>query len=379
MNNNNKYKILKCKLDQIIKNPNHLDKIIDAVDRTHGLVIHVYQFMKLWILNLYHKGTDIPVIDENIIKMAFRVLKTHHAGPIPTGYNNKIYTKFEKFYNNTYSKLNYDSKIDGVNLSSIIDYQCTDILTNIENNIKMHFCDYVKQFVNGSFKNECYKILEKYTGKQRAEMKTSLRSELNAVKRDLFDNTLASNPKYHEWINKHRSKLFPEETQAFDQSDINDKPQRYMKNMIYMNIELERIEKKMFHFFPLRTELTPKYITIDTKAIIELFIETGKKTYLDNIEGTKEDIWYAFFWMNNNVFDRKQYKFDYMIRTDGFATSLQFIHEDDLLKQQLEKERLKNGKEETKRMTQQIEELILDMGIVLLQVGMIFYKNFIED
>jgi len=32
------------------------------------------------------------------------------------------------------------------------------------------------------------------------------------------------------------------------------KPQKYLKNMIWMNIELEKIEGKMFQFMPLRSD-----------------------------------------------------------------------------------------------------------------------------
>ncbi len=44
------------------------------------------------------------------------------------------------------------NKIDGCNLSQILMYMETDILTNIENNIKMHFISHVNRIVNSSFK-----------------------------------------------------------------------------------------------------------------------------------------------------------------------------------------------------------------------------------
>ena len=41
----------------------------------------------------------------------------------------------------------------------------------------------------------------------------ALRKELNKdlyeIKEDLFNNTLKSNEKYHDWINKHRNNIYP--------------------------------------------------------------------------------------------------------------------------------------------------------------------------
>jgi len=42
--------------------------------------------------------------------------------------------------------------IDGLNLSHILSYIATDMVTNIENNIKLNFVSYVKRFTNSSFK-----------------------------------------------------------------------------------------------------------------------------------------------------------------------------------------------------------------------------------
>ena len=51
-----------------------------------------------------------------------------------------------------------------------------------------------------------------------------------------------------------------------------------------MNIELEKIEGKMYQFFPIQSSIIPNHIQIDTKSVIELLVEKEKKQYLDNIE-----------------------------------------------------------------------------------------------
>ena len=56
--------------------------------------------------------------------------------------------------------------------------------------------------------------------------------------------------------------------------------------MIWMNVELEKIEGKMFQFMPLRTDIVPKYIPIDTKSLVEIFAK-NKNDYLKDIANTK--------------------------------------------------------------------------------------------
>ena len=53
---------------------------------------------------------------------------------------------------------------------------------------------------------------------------------------------------------------------------------------IFMNIYLENISGKMFQFFPLQTNVGFNNIQIDTKQLIDLFIETDQNIYLQDIE-----------------------------------------------------------------------------------------------
>jgi hypothetical protein len=66
-----------------------------------------------------------------------------------------------------------------------------------------------------------------------------LYKELNVVKKDIIENTLVCDPKYHAWISENRYKIVPE---TFDTSyyyDIKIEPYKYLKCMIYMCLELE--------------------------------------------------------------------------------------------------------------------------------------------
>ena len=55
------------------------------------------------------------------------------------------------------------------------------------------------------------------------------------------------------------------------------------------NEAIEKIEGKMYQFFPIQSSIIPNHIQIDTKSIIELLVEKEKKQYLDNVELNKAE------------------------------------------------------------------------------------------
>ena len=155
-----KYRTVKCSIKSIIKKDLDMNILFNAMMRTHKIVIHTYQFLRLWILNKYHNNLNIPLINDDVIKMAFKSLIIESSGPKPKGTNLNLFNEFKLFYESQYKNLNYNNKIDGKNLSQILGYMSIDMLTNIENNVKMHFFKYVKKFVNSSFRIINNTILE---------------------------------------------------------------------------------------------------------------------------------------------------------------------------------------------------------------------------
>ena len=353
-----KYRTMRCSLKSVSKDDFNMNKLSDAMIRTNKIIIHTYQFMRLWILNKYHSKLVIPIINEDLIRMVFKSLVKDSQGPKPKGTNLVYYNEFTEFYNNTYKLLNYGTKIDGVNLSQILNYTATDILTNIENNIKLHFIKYVKKFVNSSFKKANNEILEKCEKGMKTMTRKELNKDLYEIKEDLLNNTLKCNKKYHEWINTHKINIFPTNYINSYEFDIKNEPQKYMKGMIYMCIELEKLEVKSFQFFPLRTDIVGKYIPIDTKSLIELFVDENKNEYLTDIEHKKHELWDKLFKLS--IFKQKEYNFDYRISTDCFSVSIQLIHNSYMVQEQTKKLNMKNKKAEMKEkckdMTQEAKE-----------------------
>ena len=338
-----KYKCIKLPITSILNNKEESKKIFntiqDAVYRTNYITTKTSLLLRLWCLEKYHNGIDIPLIDENTIKMCMKSLILASSGPKPKNNNLLLLNEFKNLHNFTLE--------DGVNLSSILDYYAITILTSIETNIKMHFFDYVNRFINSYFK-VLYK--DEITNK---EFKKQLFKDLYVVKNDILNGTLKANVKFHNWINEYRFKIVPEEFEINYYYDVKATPQKYLKYMIFMNIELEKIEGKMYQFFPLQSSIIPRHIQIDTKSVIELLVDKGKKEYLDNIELNKEFLWDKYFNITQKI---KDYKFDNTIITDGYATSLRFIHNDYIEGEKIKKEKMKKGRKDAKEMTEEEKE-----------------------
>ena len=338
-----KYKCIKLPINSILNNneesQNIFNTIQDAVYRTNYITTKTSLLLRLWCLDKYHNGIDIPFINENTIKMCMKSLILASSGPKPKNNNLLLLNEFKNLHNFTLE--------DGVNLSSILNYYAITILTSIETNIKMHFFDYVNRFINSYFK-VFYK--DEITNK---EFKKQLFKDLYIVKNDILNGTLKANVKFHNWINEYRFKIVPEEFEINYYYDVKATPQKYLKYMIFMNIELEKIEGKMYQFFPLQSSIIPNHIQIDTKSVIELLVDKGKKEYLDNIEVNKEFLWDKFFNITQKI---KDYKFDNTIITDGYATSLRFIHNDYIEGEKIKKEKMKKGRKDAKEMTEEYKE-----------------------
>ena len=338
-----KYKCIKLPITSILNNKEESKKIFntiqDAVYRTNYITTKTNLLLRLWCLEKYHNGIDIPFINENTIKMCMKSLILPSSGPKPKNNNLLLLNEFKNLHNFTLE--------DGVNLSSILDYYAITILTSIETNIKMHFFDYVNRFINSYFK-VFYK--DEITNK---EFKKQLFKDLYVVKNDILNGTLKANVKFYNWINEYRFKIVPEEFEINYYYDVKATPQKYLKYMIFMNIELEKIEGKMYQFFPLQSSIIPRHIQMDTKSVIELLVDKGKKEYFDNIEVNKEFLWDKYFNITQKI---KDYKFDNTIITDGYATSLRFIHNDYIEGEKIKKEKMKKGRKDAKEMTEEEKE-----------------------
>ena len=94
-----KYTVVKIPLSQICTKHLDYNVLYDAADRTNKLVIHVYQFLELWILDKYKKKKSIPPLNDKIICLVFKALSVDSAaGKQPKGISSQYYSEFKDFY-----------------------------------------------------------------------------------------------------------------------------------------------------------------------------------------------------------------------------------------------------------------------------------------
>lgn len=412
------YKTSSFRIDKVKKKNINFEILNSAIDRTHRLTILVQLFLRAFCLWKFSTNTEIPKFTSDVVKMAYKcIMKNDTAGPKPKGDKFDIFDEFEKFHNEIFALWVYDDKnlnfdygsyiempkikkqktvvvehvtndtndskqipyttmadlfnkqlnsikISGKNLGQIIAYNSVQIVTSIENNIKEHYFDHLRKFVNESFKTEHNKISDVFSGKEKIEKQKELKSELTQVKLDLIENTNLSLEKYRKWIIQTRIDILPPNYDISYVHDIMVHPQKYLKYMIKMNQILEENNLKCFQFFPLRTDIVPKHICIDTKALIELFIDENKNEYLLNLDQHREEIWRKIFDMDHKIFKLNNHKFDYSIMTDGYKMSARFIHNDFIEGQQKKKAAITKGRKETQKLNKTLtQEQIKDNKI----------------
>ena len=85
----------------------------------------------------------------------------------------------------------------------------------------------------------------------------------------------------------------------------------YLKGMLYMNEVLEMGGHKLFQPLPLRNNIIPKHIILDTAGLVSLFCteNTKKGELLKNITANQADIWNNFLNLKHPLFKNTHYPF----------------------------------------------------------------------
>ncbi len=123
-----------------------------------------------------------------------------------------------------------------------------------------------------------------------------------------------------------------------------------------MCLEIEKTETKSFQFFPLRTDISPKFIPIDSKSIIEIFVKENKGKILSNIEKYKKKLWSKFVKLNEPIFIQSNYQFDYKIYTNCYSVSIQMLRKDNVESENKKKLNKKNKKSKLKEATKDMNK-----------------------
>jgi len=306
----------------VINYPTHINIINDIVVKVNKIVIHAYQFLKLYLIHLYNNKKEFPTINEDFICYIFIVLTIRKCGS--GGYTDHTMPKqlkeLTKFYNEYYKPLTINDEIIYYDkLNYVLAYEAIDIEKNINVNISEHFIQHLNKYINITLKvkEKRDKITKDNKDlKIRKEKHKEFTQEINKVKKDLTSfNELESDKKYHKWILEQRKLIYGNKKEFEEDNiyyDLKVKPQDYLKSMFYICGELEKVynqikkhnqsikeedkEKKkkqirLFNVVPLRTNIIGKCITLDICCLISNFLDKSLKTDegTEKNENKKED------------------------------------------------------------------------------------------
>lgn len=318
-NDKSAYKTFKIPVKSILHNRDIVQPMINnLVFEINDLMIHTYQFIRLYILNIYHNNQSLPILDETFILYCIKTLgirdnrgkKCKDAVLLET---------LDNFYQTEYQPLLNHAKTNLKNTTFLLPYLATQVHTSLSNNIQEHFIQHFLRFIN--------KTTTKITEDKVILFK---------FKRQLLNCEENTDVMFNEWKHIHLPHIFPDNISKSIYYDVKIKPFDYLKGMLYMNSILEQQENKLFQPLPLRSNIIPKHILLDTACLVSLFCpETDREgnkikkgELLKNIKDNQYDVWNGFLNLNHKIFKNKHYQFHYQMQTDGIGCSLLFIRKD---------------------------------------------------
>ena len=307
------YTTIKTTLKSVLHNHKDVQPVItNLVFEMNDLMIHSYQFIRLYVLKCYNDNQPLPEINEKFILYCIKTLgeKTNSGRKENDPSMLEI---LQKFYDNEYQPLLNHEKTSLKNKSNMIAYLATQLHTSLSNNTQERFIQHFLRFIN--------KTTTKITQDKAVLFK---------FKKQLLECNDETDTIFDEWKTTHLPNILPENIKKSIHYAVKVNPFVYLKGMLYMNAVLEKEEHKLFQPLPLRNNIIPKHIILDTACIVNLFSLEGKtKTELFKaIKENQRDVWNNLLNLQHKTFKNKYYHFHYQLQTDGISCSLLFIRKD---------------------------------------------------
>ena len=312
------YKTLKIPLKTILLNRYTMQPVINnLVFEMNDLVIHTYQFIRLYVLYCYSNNKPLPELNDTFISYCIKTLGTRDNRGKKCK-DTELLETLEEFYKTEYQPLLNHEKTNLKNTTFLLPYLATQIHTSLSNNIQEHFIQHFLRFIN------------KTTTDITEDKQLSFQFKKNLM--ELTD----TNELFNNWKETHIQNIIPENVKKSVYYDVKVRPFEYLKGMLYMNSVLEKQESKLFQPLPLRNNIIPKHIILDTACIINLFCpdkdKNGNKIkkgeLLSNVKDNQNEVWSNLLNLNHRIFKNKYYQFHNQIQTDGISCCLLFIRKD---------------------------------------------------
>ena len=312
-NDKSAYTTIKTTLKSVLHNHKEVQPLINnLVFEMNDLMIHSYQFIRLYVLNCYNNNLPLPEINEKFILYCIKTLGIRDKRGIQSN-DTELLETLQDFYDKEYQPLLNHEKTSLKNKPHILPYLATQLHTSLSNNIQEHFIQHFLRFINKTTNHI-----------------TEDKATLFNFKKLLLECNKGTDTMFDEWKTTHLPNILPNTINKTVHYDVKVKPFDYLKGMLYMNAVLEKEEHKLFQPLPLRNNIIPKHIILDTACIISLFCPTNNKKgeLLKHVKENQHDVWNNLLNLQDKTFKSKHYQFHYQIQTDGISCSLLFIRKD---------------------------------------------------
>jgi hypothetical protein len=254
----------------------------------------------------------LPEINEKFILYCIKVLgeKTNTGRPEK---DTSMLETLQEFYDKEYQPLLNHEKTSLKHKSNMLPYLATQLHTSLSNNTQERFIQHFLRFIN--------KTTTKITEDKAVLFK---------FKKQLLECNEETDMMFDDWKITHLPNILHVNIKKSVHYDVKVNPFDYLKGMLYMNAVLEKEEHKLFQPLPLRNNIIPKHIILDTACIVNLFSLEGKtkSELFKAIKENQHDVWNNLLNLQHKTFKRKHYQFHYQIQTDGISCSLLFIRKD---------------------------------------------------
>lgn len=379
------FRTIKCPLKKVLKNYIIIQPIIEQyVCDLNQMVMVGYEFVKCYITDLYEQNLPIPIMDKaffiNVLKTIS--IKSNPKRGRPCGEETiDERLQMSTYYEHVFSLTVHDNRLSFTHKNHVLDELGNQMATCLTTNLKTQFIKYLFKYINIIHREPRAKLIRQEKDKKiRKQLYSQLKTDMFNLKNDLIlDHIDKSDKQYHEWIRDNRKYLLPEIILENVAYDIQCKPLSYLTYAMYINRQIEDLDRRPNQIFPQRRSNIPHFILLNSSSIMEMLkseqkvIEkhkifdhipfrkkqstckksTRKKSsskkapskkksdpefatisnLMNNAGAYQQDIWTRILELDNqskktNIFNQDPYDFYYQIRTDGFTCCLLFIHKE---------------------------------------------------
>jgi len=324
--------------------------IVDAVERVHKLAVHIFQFSKLYFMYLLDAGQELPKINGHLFTTIAKVIAENSRGAKSARVSEatgQLKVHLLDFHIKHYRDTMTAEPLSTLNLKTPLDYVGVHMTTVYENNVKMHYYEHLTLFLQS-----VYPVSPSASKEEKAAVNWLIRQRRKFVMNgaglypyvpETEKNMEKQESVYPEPLSEndpllwHLEYLLPNRPIAKGKVNYDMKMpgrwQDYLGCMVYMMKYVESLGRKIYQVFPLRSDMIPKHIRLDTNSILELLLSRAetkrigsKPYYHDHLTEEKDFLWERFFKTDMRCFCPPRlsgpWRFHHQIETDGVSVSI---------------------------------------------------------